>query len=81
MASFKGISWDSVTYLTLLYDIMAWAGIDCVPTVNLPTNCFCRGHGGRRAASVGAVVPLSDLLRAVEKAGTDFQQTEESGGR
>ena len=57
-----------------------WAGIDCVPTVNLPTNCFCRGHGGRRAASVGAVVPLSDLLRAVEKAGTDFQQTEESGG-
>ena len=52
-----------------------------MPTVNLPTNCFCRGHGGRRAASVGAVVPLSDLLRAVEKAGTDFHQTEESGGR
>ena len=37
--------------------------------------------GGPCAASVGAVVPLSDLLRAVEKAGTDFQQTEESGGR
>ena len=30
--------------------------------------------------SLGAVVPLSDLLRAVEKAGTDFQETEESGG-
>ena len=64
-----------------LSNLAVWAGIDCVPTVNLPTNCFCRGHGGRRAASVGAVVPLSDLLRAVEKAGTDFQQTEESGGR
>ena len=59
-----------------------------MPTVNLPTNCFCRGQGsgGRSASastssSVGAVVPLSDLLRAVEKAGTDFQETEESGER
>ena len=56
-----------------------------MPTVNLPTNCFCRGQqGGRRrsaSSSVGAMVPLSDLLRAVEKAGTDFQETEESGGR
>ena len=53
-----------------------------MPTVNLPTNCFCRGHGGRRgSSSVGAVVPLSDLLRAVEKAGTDFQETQESGER
>ena len=55
-----------------------------MPTVNLPTNCFCRGHGGKRGgsatASVGAVVPLSDLLRAVEKAGTDFRETEEGSG-
>ncbi len=47
----------------------------CIPTVNLPTNCFCSPGVGVGSGSVGAgasYIPLVDLLGAVASRGGNF---------
>ncbi len=57
-------------------------GVHCIPTVNLPTNCFCPSSASARGSSSpsssagggggGAYIPLVDLLSAVTAYGLNF---------
>ena len=58
-------------------------GVHCIPTVNLPTNCFCPSSASAQRSSPsssagggggggGAYIPLVDLLSAVTAYGLNF---------
>jgi len=53
-------------------NVVALKGVRCVPTVNLPTNCFCAGDKKRNNGGGGAYLPLSDVLRAVASFGGNY---------